>query len=133
MKKLFAASVLAAGLWAGAAQAQPTTILNVSYDIAREVYAAVNEAFIPHYEAQTGVALSVEQSHAGSSAQARAILEGLQADLVTFNQVTDVQFLADNGLVGEDWQTRLPNNASPYYSLPAFLVRAGNPKGITNW
>lgn len=133
MKKLFATSVLAASLVAGTAQAQPTTILNVSYDIAREVYAALNETFIPHYEAETGITLSVEQSHAGSSAQARAILEGLQADLVTFNQVTDVQFLADNGLIAEDWQTRLPNNASPYYSLPAFLVRAGNPKGITNW
>lgn len=133
MNKLLAAAVLSLGLSAGAAQAQPTTILNVSYDIARELYAAVNEAFIPHYEAQTGLSLSVEQSHAGSSAQARSILEGLEADVVTFNQVTDVQLLANNGLVAADWQTRLPNNASPYYSLPAFLVRAGNPKNIVDW
>lgn len=133
MNKLFATAIVALGLSTGAAQAQPTTILNVSYDIARELYAAVNEAFIPYYEAQTGVTLSIEQSHAGSSAQARAIFEGLQADLVTFNQVTDVAFLAENGLIAEDWQSRLPNNASPYYSLPAFLVRAGNPKNITNW
>lgn len=115
------------------AAAQPTDILNVSYDIARELYVAVNEAFIPHYAEQTGVTLTVNQSHAGSSTQARAVLEGLQADIVTFNQVTDINVLAQNGFVAADWQSAFPNNASPYYSLPAFLVRAGNPKNIRDW
>lgn len=116
-----------------AAHAEVDTILNVSYDIARELYAAVDEQFSADWEAEHGSPITVDQSHAGSSKQARAVLEGLEADVVTFNQVTDVQFLADNGMIGEDWKERLPNNASPYYSLPAFVVRAGNPKGITNW
>ena len=91
-------------------------------------------AFIVKYKADTGKDLEVKQSHAGSSKQARAILEGLEADVVTFNQVTDVQILHDKGgLVAADWQTRLPNNASPYYSFPSFLVREGNPKGIKDW
>jgi sulfate transport system substrate-binding protein len=124
---------LALALAATPAAAQPTDILNVSYDIARELYASINEAFIPYYAEQTGTQLTVNQSHAGSSTQARAILEGLQADVVTFNQVTDINVLAQNGFVAEDWQSAFPNNASPYYSLPAFLVRAGNPKGIEDW
>lgn len=131
MKKIVLALALAAV--ATPAAAQPADILNVSYDIARELYAAVNEAFVPYYAEQTGTELTVNQSHAGSSTQARAILEGLQADLVTFNQVTDVNVLAREGFVSEDWQSEFPNNASPYYSLPAFLVRAGNPKGIEDW
>jgi sulfate transport system substrate-binding protein len=130
-KKIILALALAAT--ATPAAAQPTDILNVSYDIARELYAAVNEAFIPYYAEQTGTTLTINQSHAGSSTQARAILEGLQADFVTFNQVTDVNVLAQNGFVSEDWQSEFPNNASPYYSPPAFLVRAGNPKGIADW
>ena len=131
MKKIVL--TLALALAATPAAAQPTDILNVSYDIARELYASINEAFIPYYAEQTGTQLTVNQSHAGSSTQARAILEGLQADVVTFNQVTDINVLAQNGFVAEDWQSAFPNNASPYYSLPAFLVRAGNPKGIEDW
>jgi sulfate/thiosulfate transport system substrate-binding protein len=78
--------------------------------------------------------LTINQSHGGSSKQARAILDGLKADVVTFNQVTDIQMLHDLGdLVADDWQSRLPNNSVPYYSLPAFLVRKGNPKSIKNW
>lgn len=115
------------------ASAQVDSLLNVSYDIAREVYAEVNEAFTAHVQAEHGRSITVDQSHGGSSRQARAIIEGLQADVVTFNQVTDVQVLADQGLVAADWQERLPNNASPYFSLPAFLVRAGNPKNINDW
>lgn len=117
------------------AQAQGTAnILNASYDIGRELYAAVNAAFVPKYAADTGLTVTVDQSHGGSSRQARAILEGLEADVVTFNQVTDVQVLHDRGnLVSADWQSEFPDNASPYYSLPAFLVRAGNPKGIKDW
>ena len=127
---------LAAVLVLGAtpAAAQVTSLLNVSYDIGRELFAAVNEAFIPRYEAETGISITIDQSHAGSSAQARAVLEGLQADVVTFNQVMDVQALHDRGdLIPADWADRLPNNSSPYYSLPAFLVHAGNPKNITGW
>jgi len=135
MHASFRAFALALGAvgFAPAAHAEVDTILNVSYDIARELYAAVDSSFSEAYAAEHGTPLKVDQSHAGSSKQARAVLEGLQADVVTFNQVTDVQFLADNGLIAEDWQTRLPNNASPYYSLPAFVVRAGNPKGIDGW
>jgi len=134
--RTLAAATLALSLGAVAtAQAEaPTTILNASYDIGRELYAAVNEAFVPKYAAETGVTVTVDQSHGGSSRQARAILEGLEADVVTFNQVTDVQVLHDRGnLVSADWQSEFPDNASPYYSLPAFLVRAGNPKGIKDW
>lgn len=133
----FLLAVLAASVINVPAQAQtkgPDTILNVSYDISRELFAAVNEAFIRQWKDKTGQQLTINQSHAGSSRQARAVLEGLEADVVTFNQVTDVQILHDRGkLIPADWQKRLPNAASPYYSLPAFLVRAGNPKVIKDW
>ncbi len=113
---------------------EPTDILNVSYDVSRELYADINKAFIPKYKADTGKDLTINQSHAGSSKQARAVLDGLKADVVTFNQFTDVQVLHDQGdLVAADWQSRLPNNSVPYYSLPAFLVRKGNPKNIKDW
>ncbi|WP_375262150.1 thiosulfate ABC transporter substrate-binding protein CysP [Palleronia sp.] len=116
---------------AGGVHAQETELLNVSYDIARELYAAINPAFIEQWDGEGE--LTINQSHAGSSKQARAILQGLQADLVTFNQVLDVEILADAGFVAEDWQQQFPNNASPYYSLPAFMVREGNPKDIDGW
>ncbi|MFV0244620.1 MAG: thiosulfate ABC transporter substrate-binding protein CysP [Qingshengfaniella sp.] len=131
-RTLGAALIALAGAF-GPAQAQNREILNVSYDIARELYAALNPVFAENWAADTGETLTIQQSHAGSSKQARAILQGLQADLVTFNQVLDVQVLADNGFVDADWKSALPNNASPYYSLPAFLVRGGNPKGIQDW
>lgn len=115
------------------AQDKPIEILNVSYDIARELYVDVNAAFAPAFKEKTGKAIEVKQSHGGSSRQARAIMEGLQADVVTFNQVTDIQALEQKGFVLPDWQKRFAYNASPYYSLPAFLVRTGNPKNIRNW
>ncbi|WP_445680962.1 thiosulfate ABC transporter substrate-binding protein CysP [Radicibacter daui] len=137
MRKLAIAGVLLAASLAApvtAAHAETDKLLNVSYDIARELYAALNPAFIADWKAKTGHDLTIDQSHAGSTKQANAIIEGLQADVVTFNQVTDVQVLHDRGnLIPANWQQRLPNNSSPYYSLPAFLVRAGNPKGIHNW
>ncbi|MEZ5724912.1 MAG: thiosulfate ABC transporter substrate-binding protein CysP [Paracoccaceae bacterium] len=133
LRRGFGIAAIAFAGFAGAAQAEDRQLLNVSYDIARELYAELNPAFIEQWKTDTGEALTIEQSHAGSSKQARAILQGLKADLVTFNQVTDVQVLADNGFVDADWQQDLPNNASPYYSLPAFLVRGGNPKGIEDW
>ncbi|KAB2699646.1 sulfate ABC transporter substrate-binding protein [Ochrobactrum sp. Kaboul] len=135
MRKIFLYAAVALGLGAAPVKAEePKEILNVSYDIARELYEQVNKAFIANWKAKTGEELTVNQSHAGSSKQARSILEGLEADVVTFNQVTDVQVLHDKGnLIPADWQKRLPNNSSPYYSFPAFLVRAGNPKNIKNW
>lgn len=119
-----ALAALAAPLSAHAEQ----KLLNASYDIAREIFAAENEAFI-----KQNPGVTIDQSHAGTSKQARAITEGLEADVVTFNQVTDIDFLAKNGFVAEDWQKNFPNNASPFYSFPSFLVRAGNPKNIKDW
>ncbi|MCO7736973.1 sulfate ABC transporter substrate-binding protein [Brucella intermedia] len=135
MRKIILYAAVALGLGSASVHAQePKEILNVSYDIARELYEQVNKAFIADWKTKTGEDLTVNQSHAGSSKQARSILEGLEADVVTFNQVTDVQVLHDKGnLIPADWQKRLPNNSSPYYSFPAFLVREGNPKNIKNW
>jgi sulfate transport system substrate-binding protein len=135
MKKCLAAIAVSASLWLTPAMAEEAhDILNVSYDVSRELYADINKAFIAKYKADTGTDLTVNQSHGGSSKQARAVLDGLQADVVTFNQVTDIQVLHDQGnLVAADWQSRLPNNSVPYYSLPAFLVRKGNPRNIKDW
>jgi sulfate transport system substrate-binding protein len=136
ISRIMIALGLAAGLAAGPALAQdkaPGDILNVSYDISRELFQQINQAFAAQLKASGAAPVEVRQSHAGSSKQARAIIEGLAADVVTFNQVTDVQILADKGLVRGDWQTALPNGASPYYSLPAFVVRKGNPKSIRDW
>jgi sulfate transport system substrate-binding protein len=119
---------------ASAAPAAPSDILNVSYDVSRELFAQLNPVFTAKWRASSGQALTVKQSHAGSTAQARAIIEGLPADVVTFNQVTDVQTLHDKGgFVAANWQAQLPNRSSPFYSLPAFVVRKGNPKNIRNW
>ncbi len=137
MKKTFLAALSATLLLAAPVSSQaeePAEILNVSYDIARELYATINPEFIAHWKEKTGKDIKIKQSHAGSSKQARAIMQGLKADLVTFNQVLDVQVLADRGgFVSKDWQKSLDNNASPYFSLPAFLVRKDNPKGIKDW
>lgn len=131
---LFRAAALAIGLGASAVPAlAQDKILNVSYDIARELFEALNPSFVAKWKADTGRDLTIEQSHGGSSRQARAILEGLPADVVTFNQETDVDVLAEGGLLPENWRELLPNDASPYYSLPAFLVRQGNPKNIRDW
>jgi len=108
-------------------------LLNVSYDIARELFEALNPAFAEHWQATTGRSVSIDMSHGGSSRQARAILEGLSADVVTFNQETDIDVLARGGALPEDWRDLLPNGASPYFSLPAFLVREGNPQDIQDW
>ncbi|MCG7601997.1 thiosulfate ABC transporter substrate-binding protein CysP [Halomonas sp. McH1-25] len=130
------ASALTASLAAGVvapAMAADREMLNSSYDIARELFATINPEFVDWWQEQHGETVNVKQSHGGSSKQARAILQGLSADVVTYNQVTDVNVLADAGLVAEDWQQQFPNNASPYYSTTAFLVREGNPKGIDSW
>ncbi|MBK5074446.1 thiosulfate ABC transporter substrate-binding protein CysP [Budviciaceae bacterium CWB-B4] len=109
-------------------------LLNSSYDISRELFAEINPAFEKVWKQKTGEDLTIKQSHAGSSKQALAILQGLKADVVTYNQVTDVQILHDKGnLIPANWQSRLANNSSPYYSTMAFLVRKGNPKKINGW
>ncbi|EEZ01305.1 sulfate and thiosulfate binding protein CysP [Vibrio sp. RC586] len=129
-------STLTALLLVGSFQASAAdqTLLNSSYDISRELFVAYNPVFAEHWQQKTGKTVEIKQSHAGSSAQARSILQGLAADVVTFNQVTDVQILHDKGkLLPENWQTLLPNGSSPYYSTTAFLVRKGNPKNIQDW
>ncbi|MDX3929716.1 MAG: thiosulfate ABC transporter substrate-binding protein CysP [Shinella sp.] len=128
MKRFLLIGVALLGLAGPISAHAADKLLNASYDVARELFAAENEAFIKEHPGVT-----VDQSHAGTSKQARAIVEGLEADVVTFNQVTDIDFLAKNGFVAEDWQTKFPNNASPFYSFPSFLVRAGNPKNIKDW
>jgi sulfate transport system substrate-binding protein len=110
-----------------------TTLLNVSYDPTRELYRAINPAFIAAWKAKTGEEISINQSHGGSGAQSRAVLEGLQADVVTLALAADIDALAKRGLIAANWQTRLPDNAAPYTSTIVFLVRAGNPKGVHDW
>jgi sulfate transport system substrate-binding protein len=115
------------------AQASAQEILNASYDVSRELFAAIN----PKFEAEqkkAGKTVKVQQSHAGSSAQATSILQGLKADVVTFNQSTDIDVLHQKGkLVSPEWRKKFPNNASPFYSTTAFLVRKGNPKNVQDW
>ncbi|MBI2749205.1 MAG: sulfate ABC transporter substrate-binding protein [Burkholderiales bacterium] len=113
--------------------AQTTTLLNVSYDVAREFYKDINAAFIANYKKTTGRDIKIDQSHAGSSAQARAVNDGLEADVVTMNTTTDVDFLASTGVVAKDWTKRFPHNAAPTSSTMLFLVRNNNPKGIKDW
>lgn len=109
------------------------TLLNASYDVAREFYKDYNAAFTAHYKKTTGKDIKIDQAHGGSSAQARAVADGLDADVVTMNTTTDIEFLASKGLVAADWAKRFPNNASPTTSTMLFLVRQGNPKGIKDW
>lgn len=110
-----------------------TKLLNASFDIARELFNQINPAFAAQWQKQTGEKITINQSHAGSSKQARAVIDGLAADVVTFNQVTDVEAVAAKGLIPADWRQRLPNNSSPFSSTIVFLVRKGNPKVIKDW
>ena len=131
--RLLSLSLAVLGLAAASLARAQTEILNASYDVSRELFVAINPAFVAHQKASGGESVVVKQSHAGSSRQARSILEGLKADVVTFNQVTDVQLLADNKFVSADWTAKYPHNSSPYYSVHSILVRKGNPKGIKDW
>jgi sulfate/thiosulfate transport system substrate-binding protein len=116
------------------AQAKDLQLLNVSYDPTRELYQDVNKAFAAQWKAKTGDSVAVKQSHGGSGKQARSVIDGLEADVVTLALAYDIDELADKAkLVPADWQKRLPHNSSPYTSTIVFLVRKGNPKGITNW
>jgi len=118
---------------ASKAQAQ-TELLNVSYDPTRELYRAINEAFIADWKAKTGETIAIRASHGGSGAQARAVIDGLPADVVTLALAADIDAIASkSGKIPADWQKRLPNNSAPYTSTIVLLVRKGNPKGIKDW
>jgi sulfate/thiosulfate transport system substrate-binding protein len=119
--------------FAPVAQAAEVTLLNVSYDVARELYKDINPAFTAAYKKSTGTDVTVKQSHGGSSKQARAVADGLEASVVTMNQANDIDMLADRGLVVQDWAKKFPYNAAPAYSTMVYLVRKGNPKGIKDW
>src|SRR5262245_25841090 len=132
MKRLFAGLVLSMALTA-AAHAADITLLNVSYDPTRELYVEINKAFAAKYKAEAGKTVEIKQSHGGSAKQARSVIDGLAADVVTLALAYDIDEIADRGIIAKDWQKRLPQNASPYTSTIVFLVRKGNPKGIKDW
>lgn len=126
-------TALASLAFAATGIASAQTLLNGSYDVAREFYRDYNAAFMANYKKTTGKDVRVDQSHGGSSAIARSVADGLDADVVTMNTSTDVDFLASAGLVAKDWARKFPGNASPTTSTMLFLVRHGNPKGIRDW
>lgn len=130
MRRLLTALSLAIAATGALAQ---TSLLNVSYDPTRELYQDFNKAFAAQWKAKTGETLSIKTSHGGSGKQARSVIDGLEADVVTLALAYDIDALADRKLLPLDWQKKLPNNASPYTSTIVFLVRKGNPKHITNW
>jgi len=127
---------LIGAILAGALLAAPLpaeTILNVSYDPTRELYRDVNAVFARAWKAKTGRDVEIKQSHGGSGKQARSVIDGLQADVVTLALANDIDEIAASGLIAKNWQSRLPVNSTPYYSTIVFLVRKGNPKGIKDW
>ena len=135
-RRNFAAVVLIAGisLFAAYPPAQAAnSILNASYDVTRELFKDINPAFAADWKKNTGESISINQSHGGSSKQARSVIDGLEASVVTMNQANDIDILADKGLLPQDWAKQFPNNAAPFYSTMVFLTRKGNPKHINNW
>jgi sulfate transport system substrate-binding protein len=130
---LLATATLAIGAHSAGALAD-TTILNVSYDPTRELYQELNAAFTKHWKQQTGEEVTIQQSHGGAGKQARAVIDGLEAHVVTLALAYDIDAIAERtGWFPQDWQSRLPNNSSPYTSTIVFLVRKGNPKAIHDW
>src|SRR5258705_2399063 len=125
--------VLAGLLFATSAFAADVTLLNVSYDPTRELYADFNKAFVSAYQRETGKSVEIKQSHGGSGSQARAVIDGLQADVVSLALAYDIDAIAERGIIAKDWQSRLPNNSTPFTSTMVFLVRKGNPKKIKDW
>ncbi|MGZ3158186.1 MAG: sulfate ABC transporter substrate-binding protein [Burkholderiaceae bacterium] len=118
---------------AASASFADTTLLNVSYDVTRELFKDINPAFIAEWKKTTGETITINQSHGGSSKQARAVADGMEASVVTMNQSNDIDILADRGLIPADWSKRFPNGSAPFYSTMVYLVRKGNPKQIHNW
>lgn len=125
--------VIAGLLIATSAHAADISLLNVSYDPTRELYVDFNKSFAASYQKETGKSVEIKQSHGGSGAQARSVIDGLQADVVTLALAYDIDAIANKGLLAKDWQKRLAQNSSPYTSTIVFLVRKGNPKGIKDW
>jgi sulfate/thiosulfate-binding protein len=125
--------VVASVFLAGSAFAADVSLLNVSYDPTRELYVDFNKAFSAAYQKETGKSIEIKQSHGGSGSQARSVIDGLQADVVTLALAYDIDAIANKGSIQKDWQSRLPQNSSPYTSTIVFLVRKGNPKGIKDW
>ncbi|WP_256079229.1 sulfate ABC transporter substrate-binding protein [Massilia sp. YIM B04103] len=130
-KKIFAAAAFASAVLP--AFAADVNLLNVSYDPTRELYQDVNAAFAKDWKARTGDNVKIKQSHGGSGKQGRAVIDGLEADVVTLALAYDIDAIAEKGLLNKDWQKRLGHNATPYSSTIVFLVRKGNPKGIKDW
>jgi len=112
---------------------QAQQLLNVSYDPTRELYTDINAAFAKAWQAKTGQGVSIKQSHGGSGKQARSVIDGLEADVVTLALAYDIDAIAEKGLIAKDWQKRLPDNSTPFTSTIVFLVRKGNPKAIKDW
>jgi sulfate/thiosulfate transport system substrate-binding protein len=133
MKKRTLLLAIAGTLLAASAMAKDFTLLNASYDPTRELYKDVNQAFAAQWKAQHGDTVTIRMSHGGSGKQARSVVDGLPADVVTLALAYDIDAMADHELLAKDWQKRLPDNASPYTSTIVFLVRKGNPKGIKDW
>jgi sulfate/thiosulfate-binding protein len=131
--KKISQSLLAVLLLAQAASAADITLLNVSYDPTRELYQDFNAAFARQWKARTGDTVTVKQSHGGSGKQARSVIDGLEADVVTLALASDVDAISERGLLAHDWQKRLQHNSAPYTSTIVFLVRKGNPKHIKDW
>ena len=132
-KKIIIAAALSAFAVLQTAQAADITLLNVSYDPTRELYQDVNTAFAKEWKGKTGDNVKIKQSHGGSGKQARAVIDGLEADVVTLALAYDIDALAEHKVLAADWQKRLTHNSSPYTSTIVFLVRKGNPKGIKDW
>lgn len=132
-RRLAATWVLTCGIVASGAAVADRTLLNVSYDPTRELYQDMNQAFAKEWKAKTGETVSFRQSHGGSGAQARSVIDGLQADVVTLALAYDIDAIAKQGLIDADWQKRLPDHAAPYTSTIVFVVRKGNPKRIKDW
>jgi len=128
-----AAVTMSFAVMAPAQAQQKQTLLNVSYDPTRELYRAIDDAFAKQYKEKANVDLTIRQSHGGSGRQARSVIDGLEADVVTLALAYDIDAIADRGLLPADWQARLPQNSSPYTSTIVFLVRKGNPKQIKDW
>jgi sulfate/thiosulfate transport system substrate-binding protein len=134
MKTFLKTFVLLLAMSITASQAKNITLLNVSYDPTRELYQAVNTAFAKQWKEKTGDTVTIQQSHGGSGKQARSVLDGLEADVVTLALAYDIDVISEKGkLLPKDWQKRLPDNSTPYTSTIVFLVRKGNPKGIKDW
>jgi sulfate transport system substrate-binding protein len=134
LSSLLAASAAAVGMGLPlAASAADPVLLNASYDVARELFKEINPAFVAEYKKTTGETVNINQSHGGSSKQARSVADGMEASVVTMNQANDIDMLADRGLVAADWAKKFPNGAAPMYSTMVYLVRKGNPKHIQNW